>query len=75
MILPEWTACRKAGVPPLRQDLFLCPLEERDDCICLQTAFEVTCSDSIYKDTRNRFHWKRSEGVCDTPLQAYRQKR
>ena len=55
MILPEWTARKDAGVPPLRQDLFLCPFEERNDCIGLQTAFEVTCSDFIYKDTRNRF--------------------
>lgn len=39
MILPEWTARKEAGVSPLRQDLFLCPFEERDDCICLQTTF------------------------------------
>ena len=30
-------------------------------------TFEATCSDSIYKDTRNRFQWKRPEGVCRTP--------
>ena len=39
MILPERTARKEAGVSPLRQDLFLCPFEERDDCICLQTTF------------------------------------
>ena len=31
-------------------------------------TFEAACSDSIYKDARNRFHWKRPEGVCYTPL-------
>ena len=31
-------------------------------------TFEATCSNSIYKDTRNRFRWKRPEGVCRTPL-------
>ena len=31
-------------------------------------TFEATCSDSIYKDMRNRFRWKRPGGVCRTPL-------
>lgn len=55
MILPEWTTRKEAGVTPPPAGSFFVPIEERNDCICLQTAFEVTCSDFIYKDTRNRF--------------------
>ena len=39
MILPEWTTRKEAGVSLSGRIFFLCPFEERDDCICLQTAF------------------------------------
>ena len=50
MILPEWTARKDASVSPPPAGSFLCPLEGRNDCIGLQTAFERRQTDALMGD-------------------------